>query len=281
MIASVATSFRQAHQTIRNNLVLVWFPPIFGTAMSAVVLLMVVLLLQIVSIDAGAALPDILTAGSAMLFVTACTVLVLAGVNAGSMYWQAQAVRGTRVDTGHFLYGVRHLLVRVLAGSILSYLWYAAIIIGLGWPLLVDYAQAITAGETITALSSQEVSALFMVYVWRVAGGIFFFIISTILLSMWVRALALGDLGLWPALVRGVRFAAANFVVVGGVFMLQWSGNLLLSQLLGDALWLVTAIGTHVASVYVSVALMHYYDHRDGSLGKREASPGRPGGLAV
>ncbi len=120
-----------------------------------------------------------------------------------------------------------------------------------------------------------------MVYVWRMAGGIFFFIISTILLSMWVRALALGDLGLWPALVRGVRFAAANFVVVGGVFMLQWSGNLLLSQLLGDALWFVTAIGTHVASVYVSVALMHYYDHRDGSLGKREASPGRPGGLAV
>ena len=249
--------------------------------MSAVVLLLVVLLLQIASIDAGAALPDMLTAGSAMLFVTACTVMVLAGVNAGSMYWQAQAVRGARVDTGHFLYGVRHLLVRVLAGSILSYLWYAAIIIGLGWPLLVDYAQLITMGETITVLSNRQVQTLFMAHAWRVAGVGFFLIISTILLSMWARAVALGDLGLWPAMARGVRFAAANFMVVGGVFMLQWSGNLLLSQLLGDVLWLVTAIGTHVASVYVSVALMHYYDHRDASLVKREPPLGRPGGLAI
>jgi len=279
MVSEILASFRQAHQTIRSNLVLVWFPPLFSLTLAVLLVLFAVVILQLLpDFGTGALLAYAIPTGSILIFVVIGTIVAVAAVNAGTMYQQALAVKGEMVDAGHFLFGAKKLLWRILAGSLLGYLWYGALTLALGWPFFVDFVRAATIGGAYTALPNEQIEAIVLAHAGRLTAGGLLIVLSAVLLSMWARALAYGDLSLSQALRRGLSFAFRRFLFIGGVMLLQWSGNLLFSELMGDVLWLVTALATHVGSVYVSVALMQYYGRGEFASKGGEAALGLDGG---
>jgi len=262
MITEILESLKRAHQTIRSNPVLVWFPPLFSLTLAVLLVLCFVVLLQLLPDFGSAGLRSgTLPTGSLLLLVVIGGVAAVAAVNAGTMHQQSLAVKGEAVDTGHFLSGAQRLFWRILAGSLLGYLWYGALTLALGWPIFVDLVQAGTIGGTVTVLSNAQIEAIVRLHAGRLVWGGLLVLQSAVLLSMWPRALASGELSLWPALRLGLAFAFRRFFAIGGVLFLLWGGNLLISIIFGEALWPITAVASHIAGVYVSVGLMHYYDH--------------------
>jgi len=242
----------KAHQTISSNLVVLWFPPLFNTAMAVLVLLFAVVLL-----------PD-MTLGTvpwagAMFVLAILAVAAVAAVNAGTMYLQGQAALGEKVDTGYFFLGIRRLFAKVLGGSLFSYSWYALLVIGLGWPVFAGLGRLQLPGAPLAEFPLAELELLLRAHSSRVSAGTLLLISSVILLSMWPRILALRDLDLKQAMLSGVSFAFTNFLFLGGVFFLQWSTNLALQRGLGPVFWLGAVVLTHTLSVYVSLVLMHFY----------------------
>lgn len=242
----------KAHQTISGNLVVLWFPPLFSTAMAVLVLLFVVVVLP--------AMPLGTVPWAGAMFVLAMAVVaVLAAVNAGTMYLQGQAALGEKVDTGYFFLGIRRLFAKVLGGSLFSYSWYALLIIGFGWPVFAGLGKLQLPGVPLVEFPLAELELLFRAHSSRISTGTLLLITSVVLLSMWPRVLVLRDLDLKQALLSGVSFSFTNSLFLGAVFFLQWSVNIALQRGLGPVFWLGTIVLTHTLSVYVSVVLMHYY----------------------
>jgi len=250
----------RAHQTISSNLVVLWFPPLFSTAMAVLVLLLTIIMLPAIPAQGSIGMPlGTVPWAGAMLVLAMASVAVLAAVNAGTMYLQGRAALGEKVDTGYFFLGIRRLMTKVLGGSLLNYSWYALLIIGFGWPILAGLGRLQAPGVTLADFPLAELELLILTYSSRVSTGTLLLITSVVLLSMWPRVLVLRDLGLKQALFSGVSFSFTNFLVVSAAFLLQWSINVALQRVFGPVFWLGSIVLTHALSVYVSVALMHYY----------------------
>jgi len=250
----------KAHQTISGNLVVLWFPPLFSTAMAVIVLLVMIILLPAMPVQGGMGLPlGTLPWAGTMLVLAMASVAVLAAVNAGTMYLQGQAALGERVDTGHFFLGIRKLFAKFIGGSLINYLCYALFIIGFGWPIFAELGKLQVPGVPLADFPLAQLEQLLYAHGSRLSAGTLILASMVVLLSMWPRVLALGELSLRQALQVGVSFAGTNFLFLGAVFFLQWSGNIALQRGVGPVFWLGALVATHTLSVYVSVSLMHYY----------------------
>jgi hypothetical protein len=273
MIEALFACVLRAHKTVRGNLVAVWFPALFGVATFVVFLLLaVVLILPIV--------PDILTRPNPaaalaspavvralfprILFLAALALPLLLITDAGTLYIQAQAVRGQAVDTGHFFLGMRKLSWRLLAGRAIEWLLYGLLFAPL-FVSLVRQAIELAGPERAPMLTADHLAfrALMQLLPLAVFTGVMYVAVG-VLLSMWARVLALRELPILRSLIAGATFARAHFFSILLVFIGQWILASLLQRVLGQgelAGMIGLALG-YIVRVYAGLTLMHLYELR-------------------
>lgn len=269
MIDALLNSVRRAHESIKNNLVVVWFPPLFGTAMFVLFMLLAVLL--ILPIVPGIlsnpdpntwAMPEIAEAvGTRALLLFALAIPLIVITNAGTLNMQARIAEGEAVDTSHFFEGIKRFGVRLAAGSLVAFVIYAAIFLltfGVMLSGLVGFMLESGVGGDIP---EQVLYETLMKGLPMLLLGATMFIVASVLLSMWSRVLTLKNLSLWGALLAGGKFALRNFWAIVLLFFGQWMVTTLLHRLLGDVgiMSLITLALNYAIRVYAGVALMHYY----------------------
>lgn len=272
MIEALFACVLRAHKTVRGNLVAVWFPALFGVATFVVFLLIaVVLILPIV--------PDILTRPNPavlaspavvsalfprILFLAALALPLLLVADAGTLYLQAQAVRGQAVDTSHFFLGMRKLSWRLLTGRVIEWVLYGLLFA----PLLVSLVREairLAGPEGAPMLTADHLAfrALMQLLPLAVFTGVMYIAVG-VLLSMWARVLALREVTMFRALIAGASFARAHFFSILLVFIGQWMLASLLQRVLGQG-ELAGMIGLglgYVLRVYAGLTLMHLYELR-------------------
>ena len=269
MVDQVMSSLGKAHSTIRNNLVVLWFPALFSTAVAVFIMLAAIIVLLpvmpdlLTTPDILSTSPEILNAGSSrMLLILGLAIPVVVVANAGAVYMQARAVKGEQVDTASFFSGVRTIGARVLIGNLVVWGCYVLVLV---------LSVLIFAQRLGTLLLEYEVDSVLMPEVFlhalplMVIGTLLVSMIS-VLFSMWARVLALREVSVMQALSSGARFVLQNFLTVAVVLLATWLLTTFTQPLverlpLGRLLVLVFS---YVARVYMSVFLMHFYIDKTG-----------------
>jgi len=274
MIEDLVTSVQLAHKSIRAHLVVAWFPALFGMAMFVVFLLLAVMLILPIA-------PNILThpnpaawataeVAAAMaprlLLLVAVALPLLVITNAGSLYLQAQAVKGEAVDTSHFFLGVRKLSLRLIAGHAIEFALYLAILV----PAIVLLMTRVmylaeTQAEIMRIPDQLAFSALMDLLPFILLSGVLF-VAASVAISMWSRVLAIRDVSIGRAILDGLVFARTHFFAILIVFIGQWVLSTLLQRLLGpgELLGLVGLGMTYLLRVYVGMTMLHFYALRTG-----------------
>lgn len=272
MIEALVACILRAHKTMRTHMVAVWFPALFSVAMFVVFLLSAVILILPIVPDlltapnpAVLASPDVLRALSPrVLLLIALAVPLFVITDAGSLYIQAQAVRGQAVDTGHFFLGIRKLSWRVFAGKTIEMLLYVLLFAPL-LTLMVGRVLQLAGPEGQLMLAPEEpIFRAFMDLMPVALLSGLMYVAAGVLMSMWSRLLALRELRLFRALIAGLVFARAHFFAILLVFIGQWVFGTLLQRLLGQGeLGSLIGIGMgYLLRVYASMTLMHFYELR-------------------
>ncbi|KAF0194335.1 MAG: hypothetical protein FD169_1902 [Bacillota bacterium] len=273
MVDQIKIALGKAHGTLRNNLVVLWFPALFNTAAAVFIMLAVVLVLLpvvpelLTSPDIVSLSPELLSAASGrLLLLLGLCIPVLAVANAGAIFMQARAAKGEQVDTAHFFLGVRTIGVRILVGSLVVWGCYALIFV---LSMLV-FAQGITKillEYGVDSIPSPEVMSelLLRSRPLSIVGALLLSLISLIF-SMWARVVAIRELGLRQAFACSVKFVQRNFFVVTAVLLLTWllttSTQPLVERLpLGG---LMVVVFFYIVRVYMSIILMHFYIDKTG-----------------
>jgi len=272
MIEVLLACVLRAHKTVRANLVAVWFPALFGVTMAVVFMLIAVMLILPIVPDllaqpnpAALASPAVLRAlFPRVLLLLALAVPLVLITDAGTLYLQAQAVRGQDVDTSHFFLGIRKLSWRLVAGRIIEWLLYALLFAPLLVSMVLRVAQfLVPEGGTMLAPEEPVFRAFMELLPLAILTGVMYVAVG-VLMSMWARVLALREQPLFRALMAGAVFARAHFFSILLVFIGQWVMTTLLQRLLGQG-ELVGMIGLglgYILRVYAGMTLMHLYELR-------------------
>lgn len=269
MIEDLLNSVRRAHESIRSNLVVVWFPPLFGTAMFVLFMLVaVVLILPIVpgilnNPDPAAwATPEIVEAvGTRALLLLALAIPLIVVTNAGTLNLQARIALGEPVDTSHFFVGIKRFGLRLAVGNIAAFVVYAMVFFLTFGVMLSGIMRSLMEAGIGVEVPEQVIYEAMMRGLPMLLLGAAIFIVVSVLLSMWSRVLALRDMPILGALLAGAKFAFRHFWAIALLFLGQWVATSLMQRLLGDVglMSLVTLALTYVIRVYASVTLMHFY----------------------
>lgn len=272
MIEALFVCVLRAHRTMRTHPVAVWFPALFSVAMFVVFLLIaVVLILPIV--------PDILTqpnpatlASPAVVLALFPRILLLIALavplvlitDAGTLYIQAQAVRGQDVDTSHFFLGMRKLSWRLLAGRVIEWTLYLLLSVPLLVSVVLRVVKLIGPEGPMMLAPEEPVFRAFMDFLPLVVLTGVIYVAVGVLMSMWARVLALREVTMFRALIAGASFARAHFFSILLVFIGQWVLASLLQRVLGEgelAGMIGLALG-YILRVYAGMTLMHLYELR-------------------
>ncbi len=272
----------RAHKTVRTHMVAVWFPALFSVTMFVLFLLAAVILILPIVPDiftrppAALASPAVLRAlFPRILLLLALAVPLTVVTDAGTLYIQAQAVKGQPVDTGHFYLGIRKLSWCLVAGRVIEILIYLLLFA----PMLVTMARRVLelAGPEgqLLLVPEEPIFRAFMDLLPLVLLSVLLYVAAGVLMGMWTRVLALRELPILRALLAGIAFASAHFFAILLVFIGQWVLGTLLARLLGQG-ELGVLIGQGLAyllRVYAGMTLMHFYELRaDASKQQREAN---------
>lgn len=268
MVEQIRVALGKAHGTIRNNLVVMWFPALFNTAATVFIMLAAVLVLLpmmpelLTSPDIVSLSPELLSGMSGrVLLVFALSVPVLVVANAGAIFMQARAVKSEQVDTSHFFLGVKSIGARVLAGTLVVWVCYTLIFVisilvfaqGIARTLIEYGVDSIPSPEVLTEMFLRAMPLL-------IVGALLLSIIS-VLFSMWARVLAISEVGIVQAFASGVKFVMRNFFVVAVILLLTWLLTTftqpLVERLPLGGIWVVILF--YIVRVYMSITLMHFY----------------------
>ncbi|MBT9156486.1 MAG: hypothetical protein DDT37_01472 [Firmicutes bacterium] len=276
MIEALVACVLRAHKTMRAHMVAVWFPALFSVALFVVFLLVAVILILPIVPDiltspnpAALASPAVLRAlFPRLLFLLALAIPLTVASDAGTLYIQAQAVKGQPVDTGYFFLGIRKLSWRLVAGRAIEILLYLLLFT----PLLVSMVMRVmrlTGPEGNLLLAPEEpIFRAFMdLLPLALLSGLMYIAVG-VLMSMWSRVLALRELPLARALIAGILVARAHFLAILLMFIAQWVLSTALQRLLGqEALGSLIGIGLgYILRVYAGMTLMHLYELRTAAV---------------
>lgn len=271
MVDHIKVALSKAHGTIRNNLVILWFPALFNTAAAVFIMLAAILVLQPVMPDLLTA-PDTLSlspellsrAFGRLLVVLGLGIPVLVVANAGAVFLQARAAKGEQVDTGYFFLGVRTIGARIFMGSLVVWACNALIFIlsilvfaqGIAKILLEYGIDSVPSPEVLSEILLRAMPLLIL-------GALLLSIIS-VFFSMWARVLAIRELGIMQAFTSGVKFVMSNFFVVAVILLLAWLLPTFTQPLverlpLGG---LLVVVFFYIVRVYMSVTLIHFYIYK-------------------
>ena len=272
MIEVLFACVLRAHKTVRANLVAVWFPALFGVTMAVVFMLVAVtLILPIV--------PDLLTRPSPavlaspavlralfprVLLLLALAVPLVFITDAGTLYLQAQAVRGLDVDTSHFFLGIRKLSWRLVVGRIIEGLLYLLLFAPLLVSMVLRVLQLLGPEGGMMLAPEEPIFRAFMEFLpLALLTGVMYVAVG-VLMSMWARVLALRELPIFRALMVGAVFARAHFFSILLVLIGQWVLTTLLQRLLGQGeLAAIIGLGLgYILRVYAGMTLLHLYELR-------------------
>ena len=268
MVDQIRIALGKAHGTIRNNIVVLWFPALFNTAAAVFILLVVILVLVpvmpelLTAPDTLSFNPELLSRASGrLLLVIGLGAPILAVANAGAVFLQARAAQGEQVDTAHFFLGVRTIGARIFLGSLVVWGCYALVFVlsvlvfaqGIAKILLEYGVDSIPSPEVLSEILLRAMPLLIVGALLLALVGVFF--------SMWARVLAIREVGVIQAFARGAKFVLGNFFVVAVVLLLAWLLTTFTQPLierlpLGG---LLVVVFFYTVRVYMSITLMHFY----------------------